>query len=194
MSGTTYPYTKLITTEHADKAKFMAMVSASFQPFADLTDLYSTVPNLYDVDLATGEQLDVIGQWVGRNRNLSIPITGVYFTFDTVGLGFDQGVWLGPYDSATGVISLSDQYFRLLIKSAIVNNQWNGSLADAYKFAGEVFNAFGYLFLINDYCNLTMTLEIQGPPNPPPLVIALLTGGYFDIRPAGILISSYIHP
>jgi len=194
MPGSTYSYTKLITSEHADKAKFMATVSASFQPFADLLDLYSQVPTLYDVDQAVGAQLDIIGQWVGRNRNLSLPIAGVYFAFDTPGLGFDQGVWLGPYDSATGVVSLSDQYFRLLIKSAIMNNQWNGSLADAYLFAGQVFDAFGYSFVINDYCNLTMSLEIQGPANPPPLVVALLTGGYFDIRPAGILISSYIHP
>lgn len=194
MSGEIFPYVSLITSEHADKSKFIEMISASFQPFADLTDLYRQVPTLYDVDFAVGEQLDIIGEWVGRNRNLSVPVVGVYFAFDTPGLGFDQGVWLGPYDSPTGVVSLSDQYFRLLIKAAIMNNQWNGSLQDAYLFAGEIFNALGYSFRINDYCNLTITLEIQGPPNPPPLVIALLTGGYFDIRPAGVLISSYIYP
>jgi len=194
MPGNILPYTGLVTSQHADKPNFMAMISASFQPFADLIDLYHQAPYLYDVDTASGQQLDVLGEWVGRTRNLSVPISGVYFSFDTPGLGFDQGVWLGPYDSPTGIILLPDEYFRTLVKAAAINNQWDGGLLDSYTFLGQAFNIFGYSFRINDYCNLTISLEIDGPPNPPPLVVALLTEGYFDIRPAGVSISAYIHP
>lgn len=193
MSGDVVLYTALVTNEHADKPKFMAMVAASVQPPADLIALYQTISALYDVDLAVGEQLDVVGQWVGISRKLSAPLTGVYFALDTVGVGFDEGVWLGPYDPTTGLVSLPDDFYRLLIKAKILNNHWNGSKADAYTLIDLIFQSFGYQLFIEDPCDLTMRLGLWGLTIPPTIVIALLVSGELNIKPAGVHIAAYLY-
>lgn len=186
-------YTDLITSEHADKPNYVAMVGMSCQGQADLSQLYAGVPALYDVDVAVGEQLDVIGQWIGDTRQLTEAITGVYFSFDTVGVGFDEGVWLGPYDNPLGLVNLPDDFYRVVLAAKILNNHWNGSKADAYALMTSVFAPLGYAFLIQDPADLTMQLGIVGPTPPSPLLLALLTQGKFDIRPAGVLTSAYFY-
>ncbi len=193
MTGSVTPYLGNITSAHADKPNFMAMVGASCQPSADLVAMYATIPLLYDADTAIGAQLDVVGQWVGVNRNLSIPLTGVYFSFDTDGVGFDQGVWMGPYDQVTGLVSLPDDYFRMLIKVRILNNHWNGSKSDAYTLVNAIFSVLGYTFFIEDPSNLTINLGLFGSGPPAALAKALLVSGKFDIKPATIHIAEYIY-
>ena len=116
MTADVTQYLALVSSEHSDKPNFNAMLAASVQPSADLAALYTTIPQLYDVDLAVGTQLDTIGQWVGITRALTTPLSGVYFAFDTANVGFDQGVWQGPYDPTTGLTSLPDDMYRLVLK------------------------------------------------------------------------------
>ena len=61
-------YTALITSEHADKPKFMAMVEAVAQCFVDQQNLLLSVPTAFDLDDAVGVQLDAVGLWVGIGR------------------------------------------------------------------------------------------------------------------------------
>lgn len=75
-------YTGLITSEHADKPKFAAMVAGALQPVVDLQNLMATFPAAYDVDDAIGAQLDVVGEWVGRTRDLTVPIDNPFFSLD----------------------------------------------------------------------------------------------------------------
>ena len=193
MTGTVTPYITNITSEHIDKPNYVAMVSASCQPSADLVAMYQAIPLLYDVDIAVSEQLDTVGQWVGISRNLDIPLTGVYFSFDTANVGFDQGVWMGPYDPVTGRTSLPDDYYRLLIKVKILNTHWNGSKADAYALVNAIFSVLGYTFFIEDPCNLTINLGLLGSGPPAGITQALLTSGKFNIKPATIHIANYIY-
>lgn len=193
MPGTTIPYISNITSEHVDKPNYVAMVTASCQPSADLVTLYQAIPLLFDVDVAVGEQLDVVGQWVGVSRNLDTPLTGVYFAFDTADVGFDQGVWMGPHDPVSGLTSLPDDYYRVLIKVRILNNHWNGSKPDAYVLVNAIFSVLGYTFFIEDPCNLTVNLGLIGTGPPSGIVQALLTSGKFNIKPATIRIANYIY-
>ncbi|MGC7970039.1 DUF2612 domain-containing protein, partial [Salmonella enterica] len=73
-----------------------------------------TLPFDFDLDQAIGVQLDAVGEWVGISRNITVPLAGVYFSFDIAGLGFDQGVWKGPFDPDTGLTTLDDDTYRLL--------------------------------------------------------------------------------
>lgn len=75
-------YTDLVTSEHSTSPKFMAMVEATLQPLVDLQNVAAAIPQAYDVELAIGTQLDVVGQWVGRTRDLEIPIENPYFSLD----------------------------------------------------------------------------------------------------------------
>jgi hypothetical protein len=191
MNAPVTQYTNLITSEHADKSKFVATVTASVQGWADITALENQIPLLYDVDNAVGEQLDIIGQWVGVTRNLKLSIAGIYFAFDTANVGFDQGIWQGPYDPDTGLVQLPDTHYRILIKATILNNVWNGTTDHAYTLANSVFQIFGYSLFIEDPSNLTMNLGLVGQGAPDALTLALFTGGYLNIKPAGVHISSY---
>lgn len=182
-----------ITSEHSDKPHYVQMVESTCRPSAELINLYESIPGLYDVDVAVGPQLDTVGRWVGISRNLDIPLTGVYFALDTTGVGFDQGVWMGPYDPVTGLTSLPDDYYRLLIKVKILNNHWNGTKSDAYILANEIFGSLGYIFFIEDLCNLTINFGLIGSGPPSGMAQALLTSGKFNIKPATIQIANYFY-
>jgi hypothetical protein len=133
-------YTGLVTSEHADKPNFMAMVGGVAQAFVDIQNQLSATPPAFDLDSAVGVQLDAVGLWVGVTRNVSTPLTGVYFSLDTVGLGFDQGVWQGPFDPTTGVVSLDDDTYRLLIRAKIGANSWDGTLGTSAAILNTIFN------------------------------------------------------
>lgn len=193
MAGVVTVYENLVTSEHRDKTNFLAMVAKTCQPSADITALYNSIPLLFDVDTSTGQQLDVVGQWVGISRYLSIPLTGVYFALDTLGVGFNEGVWKGPYDSASGLASLPDDYYRLMIKMDILNNMWNGSIEDAYLVAQTVFGPLGYQIFIIDPSNLTMKLGIIGSTVPSAIIKALLANGDLEIKPIGVRITEFVY-
>lgn len=180
----------MITSEHSDKPNFMQMVTDTTSPFTELQALTAGMPSLFEIDTAVGQQLDVIGELVGVSRQVLQPITDVYFAFNTDGLGFNQGIWKGPYDPDTGLVSLPDDFYRLLIRSRIVNNSWDGSKATVYQIIDTVFAGSGFDYIIQDNADMTITLALLGPTEPPALLTALFAGGYLDIKPAGISISA----
>lgn len=191
MSGSVLPYEDLITSEHVDKPKYMAMMDATCQPLADLIAQYNSFVSAYEINGAAGNQLDVIGQWVGVSRYLDSPLTGVYFAFDTDLVGFDEGVWMGPYDPATGLVRLPDDYYRALILARILNNRWDGSLSQAYAISDLTFGAIGAAIYIVDHGDLSITFGVVGLNPPDALVKAMLTSGKFDVKPAGVRIRQY---
>lgn len=186
-------YTSLITSEHADKPKFMAMVSLLAQWGVDRRNMLASIPGLFDIDSAVGQQLDFIGEWVGVKRTLSVPLSGVYFSFDTSGVGFDQGTWLGPYDPTTGLVSLPDDQYRILLYATIAANNWDGTVPGAYTAWNTIFQPLGYSVLISDNQDMTMSIVLVGP-TPDAVTLALFTGGYLNLRPAGVGITNYYLP
>jgi hypothetical protein len=186
-------YTSLITSEHQSAPKFMAMVSLLAQWAVDRRNLLSSIPGLYDIDNAVGQQLDRVGEWVGVSRNLSLPLTGVYFSLDTDGVGFDQGTWLGPYDPTTGLVALPDDQYRILLYATIAANTWDGTVPGAYNAWSTIFQPMGYSILITDNQDMTMNVVLVGP-TPDAVTLALFTGGYLNLRPAGVGITNYYLP
>lgn len=194
MSGDTTPYENLITSEHQDKPKFKAMIVAVSQAWADMIDENSRIAALYDLDLAVGQQLDYIGHWVGVNRYLTVPIPAseVYFAFDTLGLGFDEGVWTEVGFTGLDLVSLPDDYYRLLLRAIILNNRWDCDKPDAYALAAIIFAPQGFRLFIQDHSNLTMGIGLLGAGPPPALTWAMLTGGLLRLKPIGIRITEYV--
>ncbi|HAU7856148.1 TPA: DUF2612 domain-containing protein [Escherichia coli] len=119
-------YTELITNYHATKPKFLAHVDLMTRPLIDVAAATRGLITAFDIDSAVGVQLDILGLWIGRSRVVSQPISGVYFSWDTDGLGYDQGVWQGPYDPDSGYMYLSDETYRVILKAKIAINNWDG--------------------------------------------------------------------
>jgi hypothetical protein len=186
-------YTSLITSEHQSAPRFMAMVSLLAQWAVDRRDLLASIPALYDIDSAIGQQLDRVGEWVGITRNLELPLTSVYFSLDATGLGFDQGTWKGQFDPTTGLVALPDDQYRILLYATIAANSWDGTVPGAYAAWNTVFRPLGYSILIQDNQDMTMTIALTGPA-PDAVTYALFTGGYLNLRPAGVGITGYYLP
>jgi hypothetical protein len=178
-------YLARITSEHANKPKFAAYVTALIQPFLDSQALLRSLLTTFDLDTAIGVQLDAVGQWIGRTRFVKQPIANLYFSFDTVGLGFDQGVWKGPFDPTDGLTRLDDDTYRALLKAKVILNSWDGSIAEAAEALGLLLNNPASIVTIQDNQDMTMTVGISGVV-PSPLITALLEGGYLPINPEGV--------
>ncbi|WP_287497779.1 DUF2612 domain-containing protein [Pandoraea sp. CB10b_02] len=183
-------YTGKITSEHADKPKFSAMVAAVAQCFVDAQNGLAAMPAAFDLDGAVGKQLDSVGLWVGVSRIVATPLTGVYFSFDTAGLGFDQGVWKGPFDPDAGVTSLDDDTYRLLIRARIGANHWDGTLAGTKAIFEQIFNGDTHVYL-QDNQDMSITVGISGKV-PSTLFLSLLSGGYIPIKPQAVRVSYYL--
>lgn len=184
-------YTGLVTSEHNQKPKFMAMVEALAGGHADLINALQSMPGAFDLDAAIGVQLDAVGRWVGISRNIATPLSGVYFSMDVDGLGFDVGVWQGPYDPDTGLTSLDDATYRLLIRAKIAANHWDGTLSGSARMLDIIFPpSSGTKIFIVDNGDMSIDIAISGAI-PSILFLALLFGGYIPIKPEGVHINGY---
>lgn len=182
-------YTSLITSEHASKPKFSAMVAAVAQCFADQINAMQAIPAAFDLDQAIGVQLDAVGLWAGITRQVKTPLN-VYFSLDTASLGFDQGSWQGPFDPSAGLVSLDDATFRTLIRAKIAANSWDGTIPGAAAAYANLFNGSGsYIFLVDNQ-NMTMTVGISGAI-PSAVTRALISGGYLHLKPEGVHVDYY---
>ena len=126
--ATVTEYTELITSEHKGRPKFEAMVSLVAGAFVGTNNTALSLPSAFDLDTAVGAQLDVVGKWVGLSRQVAVPLSGVYFAWNTSAVGWNQGVWQGPFDPGTGLIDLDDGTYRILLRAKIGANSWDGTL------------------------------------------------------------------
>ncbi|MCA8113926.1 DUF2612 domain-containing protein [Burkholderia cepacia] len=180
-------YTALITSEHSDKPRFMATVESLVQPLVDQMSVLQSMPGRFDLDNAVGVQLDDVGLWVGVSRKIRTPLTGVYFSFDIAGLGFDQGTWKGPFDPDSGLTVLDDDTYRLVIRAKIGANHWDGTLEQSAAILNSIFDADTHVF-IEDHQDMSMTISIAGKV-PPATFLALLSGGYIPLKPEGVRVN-----
>lgn len=160
-------YLGLVISQHNQKPKFMAWLAVLIQPFVDNINVLSTFPQLFDIDLAVGQQLDFIGNNVNASRQLKQTINGTS--------------------------QLDDSTFRLLLKAVIALNHWDGTVPGAYAIWAIVFAGQPFQILIQDNQDMSMFFVFINPVLST-LVLAMITNGYFDLRPAGVLMRGYFMP
>jgi len=186
-------YVQLITTEHRSQPHFQAAVRQLVAGFVDGGDVTQSFVSDFDIDSAVGVQLDAIGLWVGISRNLPVPITDVYFSWDsTASVGWDSGYWRGPFDPETEMSSLPDADYRQLIRAKIAANSWDGTLGSASAIWRVAFNG-EQVIIIQDNQDMSMTVGFVGPPMTA-VQQALLVGGYLPLKPAGVRVKFFAIP
>ena len=98
-------YLDLVPTENYNKPKFMSFLEAVLDPVMSLQDVVS-MPEAFNVDIAAGSQLDVLGECVGVQRELDhVP--------------------------ANGDVSMTDDEYRAVMKMRLAQSIWDGSNEDA---------------------------------------------------------------
>lgn len=178
-------YLALVTSLHRRKPKYTAMLRLLLEPMAAIRAFVEHLPTDFDLDYAIGVQLDVVGEWVGRSRNVSIPIPNAWFTWDHETRGWDAGIWQGPYDSEQGITRLDDETYRQLLRAKIASNNWDGTVAGATAALAILFPDGDTHIFIVDNGDMTMTVGVAGAI-PSTLWIALLANGYVPLKPVGV--------
>jgi hypothetical protein len=205
MTGLITDYTGRITSKHQGKPNFLASVIAACQPFVDAQSVTNQFTDCFDLDQAVGVQLDQIGLWLGVSRILSTPITGVFFSWDTPGLGWDQGLWLGPFAPTTNYASLDDSTYRDVLKLQAQLNNWNGSVGNLDAILGGYSSIFSQLFpglamgVVDNY-DMSMTFQLYGSSvfgHPSvngltPIIQQLFLQGFFTPKPMAVSVTKEI--
>jgi hypothetical protein len=190
MADTT-TYTALITSEYQNSPKFLGMIAAVAAAFVDNQNLIASLPTLFDIDTAVGDQLDKVGERVGRSRYLKVPLANVYFSWGTAGLGWNQGIWYEPFNPTTGMTRLPDDEYRVLLYATVAANQWDGTIPGAYAAWQTIFAPMGIRVLIQDYGDMSMAIALIGPTLSA-VTFALFTAGELDLRPAGVRLAAHL--
>ena len=191
MTAAASQYTGLATSEYQQSPNFLAMIAQTVQPFCDEQNQTLSLFSLFDLDSGIGDQLDKIGQWIGLNRTINLPLTAAYFSFDTSGAGFDQAPWWVTGNPAFTAVTLNDIHYRLALKGKVLDNAWNGSIPSAYLIFQTLFQGTGFQISIQDYGDLSMALTLLWQVAAPDAQTqAIFTGGYISVRPAGIMLRS----
>lgn len=190
--ATVQDYLNLITSQHRDKTRFISMVGLDVSLPARVQDLLKQMIALFDVDLAVGDQLDIIGEWVGISREIAVPIPGVYFTWDGSDpfVGWDYGVWRDDREP-TEITTLPDDVYRTFVKAKIAANRWDGSLENLYDVWDSVFTDIN--IFIQDNQNMTYNIGFTGRPVDS-LTLALIQGGYLPLKPEGVRVNIIYSP
>lgn len=184
-------YQRLVTAYHQSKPKFNKHIQLITTPFVDLQRSVSGFVDVFDIDKAVGEQLDLIGLWVGIGRHVRIPIKGIYFSLDTEGVGLNQGVWKREYDAGAGFTELDDETYRMILYVKIAANRWDGTvemLNDIYQ--GIFPGGQAKIFVVDNF-NMSMSVYIAGDQISE-VMKAIISQGYLNVKPSGVRVTNYI--
>lgn len=139
-----------ITYQFRDKPIIDKYLQLLCHPAIQLQLVLKDLMQKRDIDTAEGAQLDIIGEIVGQPRSLSKADLFPFFGFDedfsaeTFGTLADPevgGLWYSLGQPTGGNVILSDDNYRLMIKSKIVKNRSAATPEDFLYFCSFVFGA-----------------------------------------------------
>ena len=183
-------YLNLVPSQHRQRPRFMSTVQAVLAPLQALEALLEELRTAFDLDTATGRQLDAVGVRVGRTRYLHTPLQGVFFSWNEAGVGWGQGVWKGKYDAENGLTTLPDDIYRTLLKAKVAANAWNGTTPGAYEAWEMAFADTGSMIVLQDNQDMSMIVGIAGRIMNP-VFEQLLLQQYVPLKPEGVRIQWY---
>lgn len=134
MAGLVEHYLALITGEHREQPKYIAMLTALLKPSDDIFALGIAIDDEFDIDLAGGKQEDALGDIVNIPRTLPYQ----------------------PIDSRSPV--MDNEAYRTLLKAHIAKNLWKGgveNLEDVWQ------TLFGTRIAIQDNQDMTITVTLD---------------------------------
>lgn len=154
-------YLNIVTSQHRDKPKFIAWLTDNLDKSEDIYQMLQNTIDDFDIDTAVGNQLDIIGELVGRSRNLNFQ----------------------PTDGSNPV--LEDNDYRNYLKARILQNQWDGTIKDMQEIFATIFP--NSQLIIQDNQDMSMKATIIGATDP--LTINLIENGFYIPKPAAVAIT-----
>ena len=156
-------YKDLITSQHRDKPKYMAALSALLKHSEDIFGLGVYLDDDFDLDNAVGKQEDVLGEIVGQSRILD----------------FDPATQPTPI--------LDNETYRLLLRSKIAKNLWKGGIEDLETIWETL---FGERIRIID--NQDMTMDVEMVNLPPSIILELIFHRKIVPKPQSVWVNYHV--
>lgn len=134
------------TEQFKDKVVFDKYVRLLLVGFEEIQKTLKALQTERSIDTASGKQLDVIGDIVGRPRGVVSGVINEYFGFDghpqagTFGSLNNPRVgapWYSLGDTTTSSRETTDEEYRIILKAKILQNRTNATPEDfisAYQF------------------------------------------------------------
>lgn len=165
MSDFTDIYKEYLILQYYNKPKATAEMQLYAEEFESVFNFLNSFLTEFDLDLATGDRLDLIGKIVGINRVVEGGITKYYFGFSgAVGaLGYGEGRWRGDSDALATPSELDDGQYRLFIKAKASKNNADARVVSDERVGmqDEISNLFDKRAYVVDNQDMTMTINID---------------------------------
>jgi hypothetical protein len=159
-------YLNLITSEHATKPKFIAWLTAALSIVNDIQNFLFTLSEQYDLDVAIGAQLDVLGVILNTPRLL-------------------------PFQPSGGVSAvMDDTTYRIVLKAVIAEAQFNGTAPGLYNLFQTALSNTGLYFYVQDNQDMTLNVIVYGVTTS--IIQDLITHGMIIPRPGGVSLTTNI--
>lgn len=152
-------YTGILTSQYAQSPNWLAWLTAALTPLDQTTYCLAMFGPSFDLDGATGAQLNALGQIIGQGR--TVPFQ--------------------PSDSVSPV--LDDTTYRLLLKARIAQNNWDGTIDSLQAIWQNLFP--GGKIVVQDAQNMSASIILTGAFSS--ILVDLIQNGMIVPRPEGVL-------
>ena len=151
-------YENLPTSQWIEQPNFKAWLTANLQLFQDVNACAVLLLSAFDISIAFGVQLDILGAIIGQSRQVAFQPSG--------------GV--SPI--------LDDATYRLLLLARIQQNHWNGQIDSLIAIWQTLFP--GGTLIVNDLQDMTVDIFAAGSFTS--ISTDLLVQGYILPRSQGV--------
>lgn len=161
----TEAYLSLITSQHRQQPKFMESVRISIDPLMDCLSCLDSLIGKFDLATASGDQLQIIADWIGAPNSIPNSIPKLFFGFQgqPASLPFGEtydfsigGYWRESGVSGNSAMAMSIELFRRVIRAKILLNNSDCSPDSAQEIISIVLDK---KFKFTDNLNMTVTFE-----------------------------------
>lgn len=158
-------YLSLITSQHRTKPNFLATVKASVDPIIDAINCLNTMNEKFDIDTATGDQLQIIADWIGAANAIPNSVPVPFFGFDGQpdALPFSEtdDASVGGYFRESGIsdssaLTMNSDLFKKVVQAKILLNNTDCSDESAKQIISLVTDK---KFKFTDNLNMTVTFS-----------------------------------
>ncbi len=172
-------YANLLILQYRNKPKARETVKTGVDIYSGDGLIYQ-LPELLNIDSATGAQLDLIGKILGCPRNVPGLVQNTkYFSFhvDSSSIGFSTvgnpqfALFKTRANSTLATYGLQDEEYRQLLNFKAFVNRWSGNMAEMDE---ALFKCFGNDINLKNNQDLSITYEITN--NTIPIQAARLLG------------------
>jgi hypothetical protein len=154
-------YLNIVTSQYRDKPKFMGTVTIPLNYLDNLYNVIQQTNDEFDIDKATGYQLDILGEIIGRTRDLNFQ----------------------PVNGESSI--MNDDLYRLVLKCKILMNNWDGKIPSIYKMWQETITDIE--FKLTDNQDMSMSVYLKGFITH--IKQELIQNGYIVPKPSGVRIN-----